>query len=86
MKCEHNDCFTCPYEDCISNFEIGKRSRPGRKELSPEEKAKRRKAYNKAYNQRHQAQNHERYIKKTEGIVKRRYNTRITKMIKMEGT
>jgi hypothetical protein len=40
-RCMHNDCFTCPYKDCISNkepegypFAEVKR----RKKLTPEEK------------------------------------------------
>jgi hypothetical protein len=74
MKCTHDDCFTCPFEDCISNVEVEpERKKKGRKPLSAEEKAKRRKAYNQTYNKKHREQNHERYMRKTEGKVKRRY-------------
>lgn len=72
MKCTHDDCFTCPYADCISQYG-NTQSKRGRKPLSAEEKAKRRKAYNKTYNKKHREQNHERYMRKTEGKVKRRY-------------
>ena len=74
MKCEHNDCYTCPYEDCISDVEVEPaRKKPGRKPLPPEEKKKRIAAYNKEYNRKHRAERHERYMKASEGIVKRRY-------------
>ena len=72
MKCTHDDCFTCPFEDCISQYG-NTRSKRGRKSLSVEEKAKRRRAYNKTYNKKHREQNHERYMRKSEGKVKRRY-------------
>lgn len=83
MKCTHNDCFTCPYNDCISDVEVtpeGKKK--GRKTLPLEEKKRRRKIYNATYNKKHQQDNHERYIRKTEGIVKRRYKTKISEMDK----
>ena len=41
-KCTHNDCFTCPYEDCISSKDPGKK-RPGRKRLPPEVRKRHRK-------------------------------------------
>lgn len=72
MKCTHDDCFTCPFEDCISQYG-NTRSKRGRRPLSAEEKAKRRRAYNQTYNKKHREQNHERYMRKTEGKVKRRY-------------
>lgn len=76
MKCNHNDCFTCPYKDCISDVEVGTFARRGRKPLSAEEKAKRKKARHSAYYIKHQAKWHEIYMKKSEGKVKRRYKTR----------
>lgn len=76
MKCTHDDCFTCPYTDCISANGNALASKPGRKPLSAEEKAKRRKCYNQTYNKKHREQNHERYMRKTEGKVKRRYRHR----------
>ena len=42
MKCEHNDCFTCPYPDCIvTNKQIAAQAKehkrkPGRKKIDPE--------------------------------------------------
>jgi hypothetical protein len=38
-KCMHNDCFTCPYPDCISNTDPQKH-KPGRKRKDPAEKAR----------------------------------------------
>lgn len=77
MKCTHDDCFTCPFEDCISQYG-NTRSKRGRKPLDPEEKAKRRKAYNQTYYKKHKAEKHERYMRKTEGKVKRRYRHKET--------
>ena len=78
MKCNHNDCFTCPYDDCISDVEVtAERSKKGRKALPIEEKKKRRRLYNATYNKKHKKDNHDRYIKKTEGIVKKRYKTKL---------
>lgn len=76
MKCEHNDCFTCPYPDCIKNSEPIKR-KCGRKALSPEEKKRRKKIYNATYRKKHKAEEHEKYLKRTEGIVKRRYKKKV---------
>lgn len=73
MKCGHDDCFTCPYPDCISDVHVGPYAKRGRKPLPPEEKAKRRKAYNKAYTEKHKAERHALYMIRSEGKVKRRY-------------
>lgn len=83
MSCEHNDCFTCPYSDCISDMEP-QRKKPGRKPLPLEERQRRRKEYNARYNKTHQVQNHNRWVQKSEGIVKKRYNTKIARMAESE--
>lgn len=54
MACEHSDCFTCPYDDCISDIgPMKERKKPGRKKLPPEELHKHRLAYNRKYNAEH---------------------------------
>ena len=54
MACEHSDCFTCPYDDCISDIgPMEQRKKPGRKKLPPEELRKHRLAYNRKYNAEH---------------------------------
>ncbi len=66
MKCEHDNCLTCPYPDCIS--EKGPRKKPGRKALPPEIKQAHRKAYCKKYYAEHRearlADSKRRYRKK----------------------
>lgn len=75
MICTHNDCFTCPYDDCISNVEVDPvRKKKGRKPISAEEKARRRKIYNQRWYEKNKATCHARYIEKSEGKVKTRYN------------
>ena len=76
VVCTHNDCFTCPYNECISNKEPVKQKR-GRKPLPPEERKKRRRAYNNNYNKEHSEYFHEKYIERTEGKVKRRYKQNV---------
>ena len=52
MKCEHDNCLTCPYPDCISDkgpFQQPKK-KPGRKKLDPEERRKNKKRYQQEYN------------------------------------
>lgn len=74
MICNHNDCFTCPYEDCISKVEVEpERKKRGRKKLPPEEKAKHRQAYNKKYYEKTRVERHNIYMAKTEGVVQKRY-------------
>jgi len=70
--CEHDNCFTCPYPDCISKTEPKKRKK-GRKKLPPEERQKRRRLRNKIYYAKHREERHEEYMQKSEGKVKRRY-------------
>lgn len=53
MACLHNDCFTCPYPECISDKDPGEKKKPGRKKMNPEEKRKRKNAYAREYYQNH---------------------------------
>lgn len=54
MKCEHNDCSTCPYDDCISNVEVEpERKKKGRKKLPEEERLRRIQLRNHAYYESH---------------------------------
>lgn len=52
LKCTHNDCYTCPYADCISD-RAPKSAKRSRRKLSPEE-LKRHKAesWKKYYNKK----------------------------------
>lgn len=74
-KCMHNDCFTCPYKDCISNheppgspFAIPKKVN----KLTPEEKRARKRERQRLYDQKHKAEKNlrmkEYYKRKKEGI------------------
>ena len=48
IKCKHDDCFTCPYDDCICDK--AKKSEKTKKEkLSPEELKRHRQETNKKY-------------------------------------
>ena len=50
MKCTHNDCFTCPYPDCILD------ERDAVVDLAKlEERRRKRKEYDKQYYQLHKA-------------------------------
>lgn len=66
-KCMHDDCFTCPYPDCISNTEPVKH-KPGRKKLSPEEKASRKREQHHQWYERNRArileENKEKYYRR----------------------
>lgn len=77
MKCTHNNCFTCPYKDCISNVEVDpKRKKPGRKRLTPEEREQRKAAEKIARHERWLRERdkcHELYMIRSEGKVTRRY-------------
>ena len=56
MICEHDDCYTCPYADCIASqeSEVNKQKKKrGRKPMDPEEKRKKRSAYGKEYYKKH---------------------------------
>lgn len=49
-RCTHDDCFTCPYDDCISDKEPVKR-KAGRKRLDPWEKKRRQRVAQKNYHE-----------------------------------
>lgn len=51
-SCEHDDCFTCPYPDCISSRDPKKR-KAGRKRLDPEEKKRRIREAQKRFYYKH---------------------------------
>lgn len=48
MKCSHDDCFTCPYPDCICD-KAKKGDKKIRRSLTPEEKLRHKKEINKKY-------------------------------------
>lgn len=54
MKCRHDDCFTCPYEDCISD-KAKKGDKKSRRILTPEEKIRHKQATNKKYYSKNRA-------------------------------
>ena len=56
-KCNHDNCFTCPYPDCIVDGEI-KKNRVKRRRKLPAEEAKRRRAEN---NKRYYEKNRAKY-------------------------
>ena len=75
-RCMHDNCFTCPYPDCISNREppgspFGKTERI---KLSPEErkmrKRERQRRYDKLHKTERAAKAREAYKRKREGIIK----------------
>ena len=47
-NCHHNDCFTCPYKDCISD-RGPKTQTKKREKLSPDELKIRKRESNKKY-------------------------------------
>lgn len=49
MECGQNDCFNCPYKDCIVPTEaiVVPKAKTGRKPLTPEEKAQRKRERSK---------------------------------------
>lgn len=55
MICEHDNCFTCPYPDCISDTEprASGKGKPGRKKMNPEEVRQHRLEYQRRYNKEH---------------------------------
>lgn len=66
MKCTHNDCFSCPYQDCISDV-APKGSSGKRKKLTPSEaKINRQKTNKKYYAKNHPriSQLHREYYRK----------------------
>ena len=79
MNCEHNDCFTCPYKDCIIITKADETKKRGRKKLPPEEIKRRRKVRSMEYYYSHQDYWHDRYIAKTKNIVAERYKSKLNK-------
>lgn len=56
MICEHDDCYTCPYADCIASQESEvhkQKKKRGRKPMDPELKKKKRQAYCRQYYAEH---------------------------------
>ena len=53
MKCEHDNCLTCPYPDCISEKgPVNKtKKKPGRKKIDPEVKRQNANRWQKDYYQ-----------------------------------
>ena len=62
MKCNHGDCFTCPYPDCIleDTDKIKQEYNPEIKRRYYQKHKAERLAYQKAYNEAHKADKHER--------------------------
>ena len=82
MKCEHNNCETCPYPDCISDVEVEpERKKKGRKKLSREEKLRRKRIRSIQDYYKNQDYWHKRYVEKTKGTVNSRYKSKLNKEI-----
>lgn len=66
MKCRHDDCFTCPYPDCV----IGARDAVVDPEKLKERREKRRE-YDRRYYQEHKkelsAMRHKAYLRRKAG-------------------
>lgn len=71
MKCQFEDCFACPYDDCILSDTAPTGAKRGRKPLPPEERKAHRRAYQREYYQKHKeelkAKAHKRYLRSTYG-------------------
>lgn len=88
MKCEHDDCFTCPYPDCISkkgNIDNTKKRKPGRKKLPPEVKRQNRIRQSQDYYNNHKEQRkiyqHDYYAKNQEEIKQRQKEKRLSTVV-----
>lgn len=82
MKCTHDNCYTCPYSDCISDVEVEpERKKRGRKRLPPEEKARRKSIARHERYLRERDKCHEQYMLKTEGKVTRRYKKKLKEVV-----
>lgn len=73
MKCGHNDCFSCPYPDCIlSETNVGETgAKRGRKPLTPEERKARHRARAKRYyyeNKEHYREIRKAYYERTKAV------------------
>ena len=75
--CNHDNCYTCPYPDCISNVEVEpERKKPGRKKLTPAQREERKAAEKIKRHERWLREKdscHEQYMIRTEGKVTKRY-------------
>ena len=49
MECGHNDCFTCPYDDCI----VGGSGNPRRDDTLPTDPVLRSREHGRRYRMRH---------------------------------
>lgn len=69
MSCQHNDCLTCPYPDCISETGPGVRpmgkKKPGRKKMDAKVVHQHRLNYQRKYYKEHPEQYREYYRKYT---------------------
>lgn len=75
MNCTHKDCFTCPYEDCISDPEAVKLRKKAIKQDASEKTEKRRQYmqdWYKAHRQERINKAMDRYWKKKEEINDKR--------------
>lgn len=78
MKCDWNDCFTCPYPDCVkdSRLMLDKIKDPAPQRIDkPKQNTVDRKAYNKAWNEAHKEWKREyarRYYKKNKARIEKK--------------
>lgn len=66
MTCEHDNCYTCPYPDCISGKgpkEKPVKKKPGRKKLPREELLEHHRQYARQYYNAHKEKYREYYMK-----------------------
>lgn len=49
IKCKHDDCFTCPYPDCIAEKAAREEKSRNRRKLTPDEIKRRKREINKKY-------------------------------------
>ena len=56
MKCNYNDCFTCPYPDCILGDEVPY------KKMTPEEFKEHRREYQRQYHLKRKAEHNKRHL------------------------
>ena len=79
MSCLHDDCFTCPYADCISETEpkTKKKSNRGRKAIPVDVKHRRKIEYDRKFYQAHREQKLA-YAKKRYEERKKENNGKVT--------
>ena len=84
MSCQHDNCFTCPYPDCISGDGPvkKKKGKPGRKKLPPEVLKQNRQRYSHDYyrdkKEQCAASSHEYYLKHREEIKQKQKEKRLS--------